>query len=214
MSEIEVGKRTGRCSATGRVFEEGERYCAALIETPEGVDRRDYALDAWQGPPEGTLCFWHGRVPVRAQKGPVTVNADLLTRLFCRLEEETSPGRQQFRFMLALLLMRKRILRLSDTIQDGDEEYWELTLMSDRSTHRVLNPRLSPEATERLSEQLTAVLSGEIDAMEWLEDDLSDADDESGREEPLAGGESLATAGTPADDQAHAEPTEHTDAPS
>lgn len=167
----EIVRSTGKCAVTGRDFAEGEAYYAVLLDSPDGFVRKDIALDAWSGPPEQTFCYWRARVPVRDRKrSPLSVDQAMLVHLFNRLEDEESPRKQQFRFVLALLLMRKRRLKLDKTIQEGSEEYWILRLTEDQSEHRVLNPRLTDEEVDRLSAQLTAVLNGEVEAVESLEE--------------------------------------------
>jgi hypothetical protein len=179
--DYDIGKRTGKCSATERSLAEGESYYAVLLETAEGFERRDYTLDSWEGPPEGAFCYWRGRVPTKDRsKGPVVVDTALLMQLFMGLEEEEAQAKQQFRFILSLLLMRKRLLKLSGTVEEDGKEYWRLVLMSDKSEHRVLNPQLSPQEVERLSAQLTAILTGEAapsEALEWTEVPQPDEDE-------------------------------------
>ncbi len=173
-SEWEFSRSSGHCAVTGRALAEGESYYAVLFETPQGFERRDCSLDAWTGPPEGHFCYWRASVPVKnKQSGPVAVDYELLTQFFLKLEESDCEVRQQFRFVLALLLMRKRILRLEKTDRDGGQEYWVMRLVSDQSEHRVLNPRLGPEEVARLSQQLTAILSGDAQAIELLQSNES-----------------------------------------
>ncbi len=167
--EYEIARGSGRCTATARELAEGEVYYAVLFETNEGFERRDFAADAWTGPPQGHFCYWRAKVPPRHRKpGTVVVDHPLLTSFFCRLEDQKSELRQQFRFVLALLLMRKRILKLDGTVREGDRESWRLRLVADQSEHLVLNPRLSDEQIERLSAQLTAILSGDAMMIEAL----------------------------------------------
>jgi hypothetical protein len=169
-TDWELARTTGRCAATGRTFTAGEAYCAALFDTPAGLERRDYGLDAWSGPPEGSFCHWRGRIPVREKKpSAIEFDPQMLTQLFVGLEENPSETRQQFRFVLGLLLMRKRLLRLEGADREGEQEYWRLRLIADKSLHRLLNPRLTDEQIARLSAQLTALLSGEVEAIEFLE---------------------------------------------
>lgn len=169
-NEWEVARATGRCAVTGRSFAEGQAYYAALFENPTGFERRDYSTESWTGPPEGCFCYWRGRVPVRDKKGAVlTFDAETLTRLFLNLEEEESEARQQFRFVLALLLMRKRLLRFEGSHREGDREYWQMRLMADKSLHPVMNPRLTDEQVGRLSEQLKALLTDGVESFELLE---------------------------------------------
>ncbi len=167
MSDWEVARTSGKCAATGRDFNEGEAYYAVLFEGPEGLERRDYSIDAWTGPPEGTYCYWRARVPVRDRKpGAAAIDTELLTQLFLRLEDEPSEQSQQFRFVLGLLLMRKRLLRFEQTMRDGEREFWQMRLSGDQSLHQVLNPQLNSEQVDRLSTALIAILSGQVDAIE------------------------------------------------
>lgn len=180
MNEWEVARSTGQCAATHRPLAEGESYYAVLVQGPdESVERKDYSLDAWTGPPPESICCWRGRVPFRDKKRhtPSAVDHELLTHLFLRLEDQESEPAQQFRFVLALLLMRKKILKYEQIVRDDDREYWQMRLVSEQSIHQVLNPRLSNEQIDRLGAQLLGVLTGEIDSVESLEALESNNDD-------------------------------------
>jgi hypothetical protein len=193
MTEWEIQRGTGRCAVTGRAFAEGEAYYASLLESETGIERREYALDAWTGPPEGSFCHWRGRVPVKdRKKASIAIDNTVLLHLFQRLEDDASEVKQQFRFVLALLLMRKRLLRFEQTVHDGEREYWQMRLVGEQSLHQVINPRLLDEQVDRLSTQLTAILSGDADAVEFLErpeDEMSGAGPapQTGAESPEAG---------------------------
>ncbi len=169
-SDWEISRATGKCVTTGRELAEGEFYYTALFENPQGFERRDYSLEGWTGPPEDSFCHWKTRMPVRGKKPSViAVDSALLVTLFNRLEEDTSEMRQKFRYVLALLLMRKRLLRFERSVREDDREFWHMRLLADQSQHRILNPQLSPEEIERLSAELTAILSGDASAISAIE---------------------------------------------
>jgi hypothetical protein len=171
MNDWEVARSTGRCAATGRELAEGEEFYAVLLQGPEGLERKDFSLDAWTAPPPESLCHWRGHIPVKDKKRHTisAVDHELLTQLFLRLEDQDSEPAQQFRFVLALLLMRKKILKYEQIVRDDDREYWQMRLVSEQSVHQVLNPRLSNEQVDRLGTQLLGVLTGEIDSVEALD---------------------------------------------
>lgn len=171
-NDYEISRTTGKCAATGREFKKNDFYYAALFDSPQGFERKDYSLDAWTGPPENCFCYWKGRVPVREKK-PTTIAIDnsILMNLFCRLEDDSSEMRQKFRFVLALLLMRKRLVRFEKAIRSEDREYWQVRLVAEQSVQQVLNPHLSEQEIERLSGQLTAILSGDVAAIAELEEE-------------------------------------------
>jgi len=170
MDQYQIGSSTGVCAATGRDLAEGEDYYAVLFEDGDSFRRADYALDAWQGPPQGAYCHFRTRIPVRQEKKKrVFVDDDVLVGFFLRLADETEPARLQFRFVLALILMRKRILRYEATHREDEAEYWEMRFAGRhgvsagdaRGLHRVLNPHLSDEQIAGVADQLGAILHGE-----------------------------------------------------
>ena len=55
--------------------------------------------------------FWRTSVPAGTAKKKLLVDDSVLLDLFARLEDKTDKQDVQFRFVLALILMRKRILR-------------------------------------------------------------------------------------------------------
>lgn len=164
----EVEAATGRCAATGRILEEGEEFYTVLFEQGESFTRLDYSLEVWQGPPEDAYCHFKTRVPIKEKQKKVFVDDEVLVGFFERLADETEPVRVQFRFVLALILMRKRLLRYEgSTMQDG-VEVWEMTLTrpgpdkSRGSLHRVVNPQLSDDQIEAVSRELSAILRQEV----------------------------------------------------
>ncbi|MCH8149435.1 MAG: hypothetical protein IH987_15875, partial [Planctomycetes bacterium] len=118
----QVASASGVCGKTGRALSEGEEFYTVLFEEGESFRREDFAADSWDGPPEGCFCFFRSRKPVKEKKKKLLVDGEMLIGFFHRLEDETEPVRVQFRFVLALLLMRKRILQYeSSNTTDGLE---------------------------------------------------------------------------------------------
>jgi len=161
----EVEPAVGRCAATGRHLEEGEEFYSALFEDGEGFRRCDYSLDSWNGPPEGSYCHFKSRVPIKQKRKKLLVDNEILVSFFLRLGDESEPARLHFRFVLALILMRKRLLRYEGSVVEGGVEVWRMVQASDRSEHRVVNPRLTDEQIEGVSSQLSAILHGDMG--EW-----------------------------------------------
>jgi len=105
------------CADTGKTLAPGDKYCAVLCEEGEKYVRRDYAADAWRGPPAGAIAHWSGRVPAsRAARKP-TFNDEMLADWFYHLLDRTEPDRVNFRYVVALLLMRRKRLKFEDVIR-------------------------------------------------------------------------------------------------
>lgn len=172
MAQYEIAPLTGTCCSSGQQLQPGEAFYAVLLETPEGFERRDYSLAAWQGPPEGHFCFWKSRIPEKKEKKRLLVDNDVIVNLFIRLASAEQPIKLHFRFVLGLILMRKRLLKYDRTTTHSDgRECWWLRLVADGSMHEVLNPRLTDDQIHDVSRELGAILHGDYAAFAQLTDE-------------------------------------------
>ena len=169
MQQWEVQTATGRCAASGRELGEGEEFYTVLFAEGDSFRRADYSSQAWTEPPEGAFCHFKSRVPVKEPKKKLLVNDQLLVGFFERLAGETVPIRVQFRFVLALILMRKRLLKYESSGVESGVEVWEMTLRRDQSRHRVVNPNLTEDEVETVSRELSAILHDDMGA--WADQD-------------------------------------------
>ena len=166
----QIESLTGRCAATGRVLAEGEEFYTVLLEDGESFRRVDYSLDAWQGPPQGAFSHFRTRVPVKEKRKRLLVDNEILAHFFLRLADQSEPLRLQFRFVLALILLRKRLLRYEETTIEDGREIWRMTLTLDKTTHQVVNPHLTDDQIEGVSSQLSAILHGDMGHWTQLDD--------------------------------------------
>jgi len=180
MQQWEVGSATGRCAVSGRELVQGEEFYTVLFAEGDSFRRADYSIEAWTGPPEGAFCHFKSRVPVKEAKKRLLVNDQVLIGFFERLAGETVPIRVAFRFVIALILMRKRLLKYESSGVESGVETWEMMLMRDHSRHQVVNPNLSDDEVETVSRELSAILHDDMGA--WA--DRDEACDESPTEHP------------------------------
>ena len=182
-SSYDIQRPTGQCAFTDRTFEPGEAYIATLVEVDQpagaagaaglGLKRIDVALAAWeQGRrPDELFCFWRATVPLPDGKEKLFVDDDVLMNLFRRLEDAQQPDRQAFRFVLALMLMRKRMLKYGSSEQRRDatgaeQEWWLMRGKSvagaEPEAFDVLNPGLDEQRLVQVAEQLGEILEAEL----------------------------------------------------
>jgi hypothetical protein len=82
---------------------------------------------------------------------------------FERLAEETDPDKINFRFVLTLILMRKRKLKYDSSRTEGSDEIWTLKVTSEKRTVDVINPHLNEEQIEQLSSQMGEIMQVDIE---------------------------------------------------
>ena len=108
MDEWEINKPLGQCCGTGKKIEPGEEYFAALVETDQGLQRHDYRVDYWEQKKPCVFCHWKTQIPFPDQKKQIFIDENMLMAFFERLAQETDQEKINFRFVLTLILMRKR----------------------------------------------------------------------------------------------------------
>ena len=162
MQEWEIDKSLGRCFGTDKNIEHGEDYFAALVETEQGLKRRDFCVDYWQENKPKAYCYWKTKLPNPDQKKQLFVDEDMLMSLFERLGQETEQEKINFRYVLALILMRKRRLKYDSSKNENDREIWRLRVAGSKEFVEVMNPHLDKEQIEQLSSQVGQILQVDL----------------------------------------------------
>jgi len=136
---------------------------AALKETPEGFIRSDCCMDCWPAfDHNGVLAFWQTTMPRGEQKTRLFVDDTVLCDLFERLAAVTETPKLNFRFVLGLILMRKRLLIYERTRTEDQRELWSVRLKGREDLMDLLNPKLGEEQVKEVSQQLGEILQQEL----------------------------------------------------
>jgi hypothetical protein len=161
MTDYQIQSSTRRCAITGRELHPGERYYSVLLDEGSSFTRKDFSLEAWEGPPAGAFSFWQSRLAAgEAQRRPL-IDDEMLMECLNRLEGEDDPSRLSFRFVLALLLMRRKRLRLEESRREGGQEVLALRCARTGARYRVLDPGLSDEELESVQDEVFRALGWE-----------------------------------------------------
>jgi hypothetical protein len=161
MTEYQIQANTRRCAATGRELRPGERYFSVLLEEQGKFVRRDYSGEAWQGPPPQAFSFWAGRIPADEGNRRPPIDDEMLVECFGRLEGQTDPARVNFRYVIALLLLRRKRFKFEEARMEGGQEVLSLRCVRTRALHRVVNPRLTEEEMTAVQDEVFKVLGWE-----------------------------------------------------
>ena len=159
----EVGRPHGKCFVTGNPIAPGEKFMAALRETPIGFERLDISLQAWpQFDRKDIVGFWQTTMPVGEQKKKLFVDDQVLCELFERLATTEEPAKLQFRFVLGLILMRKRMLVYESSRTEADRELWTVRFKGREDKLDLLDPKLTEQQVADVSRQLGEILNEEL----------------------------------------------------
>ena len=164
-----IARRARACASCARGFAEGEAHFS-LLRLEGVIARLDRCVACFQAAPASPEEFYWKTRYARDPRRRLAIDVEALREAFSRMPAEGSdPG---LRYLLALLLTRKRVLRLLETRRGEAGEPDRLILSPGKGSPErleVVVPEMTPERVEELRSQLRVLL---------------------GIEEPGAGGES------------------------
>jgi hypothetical protein len=160
MIDYQIQPSSRRCFLTGRELQAGERCYSVLLDENGKLVRRDYSPEAWQGPPPEAFSFWAGRIPLPQGRRRPVFDDDVLLDCFHRLEGQPEPGRVKLRYVLGLMLLRRKRFRFEETRQEEGHEVLVLRCTRTGTHHLVINPGLDED-------ELVAVQEDVFQALGW-----------------------------------------------
>jgi hypothetical protein len=168
VAEIEwnIAKAGPHCCLCNSGFAVDAPYFSALLQEPSGLTRKDYCGNCFQTQrPAEVFYFWKTQVPAedpearKAWKQRPVVDIDYVFDFFKRLEGEAGPQKVAFRYILALMLTRKKIL-VSDSrtsLPDGSSAQIFAEKRGGQK-HTVVEPSLSEDEISSVSAELGVLL--------------------------------------------------------
>jgi hypothetical protein len=170
--EYEISHAGDACAACGKQMQPGEELVATVqpggeTDGQEVFVRRDFCAPCWSADGEklagpDSLGTWRTRVPRAKEKKKLFVDDEVLAGFFQRLEGVEDPSRQQFRFVLALVLMRKRMLVYDRSEATDAGDVWTLHFRGRDGAWRVVDPKMDEDKIAEVSRQLGEILQGEL----------------------------------------------------
>ncbi|MGQ9503886.1 MAG: hypothetical protein ACUVQG_02115 [Thermogutta sp.] len=123
----------------------------------------DYSAEAWHGPPNECIAWWRTQLPTIGQKKR-WAPSEVMLRLFEELAD--SPDQADMRYVLGLLMIRRRILRLEGSRQTEDNTE-VLTLFCPRNDTTYQVPVVVPaeDRLQQIGQQIANLLEGDENEM-------------------------------------------------
>jgi hypothetical protein len=157
MIDYEIQRCTRRCAATDRELKDGEVCYSVLVPEGAAVVRRDYSAEAWPGPPEAVIGWWKTTVVDPHAGRLYWAPNDVMLNYFERLLEQ--PGTEDARYVLALLLVRRRVLRVEGHDRDaGGREKLVLHCNRNEAIYHVTETMPTSERALAIQQQLAELL--------------------------------------------------------
>lgn len=210
-----IRSRARQCAITEKPFEEGQTIVTALFPDPEssGYLRKDFSVEAWDGDDAETdaaFSFWRSTYepPVQQEKVDPMEKEDPET-LLRRLVDEDEEHTENVRYILAVMLERKKLLRETDsqTIPTGVLRVYEHRKTGD--AFLIRDPNIPLDEVEKVQEEVILLLEHggripepEEETAEESEGGESEAGEPQAGESEAAAGDSTETGESVADEVA------------
>jgi len=178
MADYKLGRRAPECAATGNPFQEGEEIISAIFSgEDEGFERRDYSVSGFEGV-TGYHSYWRAQIPVTVEDER-KLDYDLAFEFFQRLrrddEEQTAP----LVYLLALLLGRKRRIKLKGFGRGKGGETLKVVVAGDEEDEalELPVPDLGEDDAGRLQDDLNRLFGIEVPEPEADAEGEAETDD-------------------------------------
>jgi hypothetical protein len=155
-TEFEVQRCSRHCAASERLLEPGEEFFSMLVEEGEEMVRQDFSREAWQGPPEESIGWWKATMPMPDAHKVHWAPNDVLLDYFERLEDDEA--QRDMRYIMALLLVRRRVARHEETQSEGGQETMTIYCPRREKSYPVLVIDPTQQRAEEIQNELTQLL--------------------------------------------------------
>ena len=158
-----VAKAQDKCHLCQGQILPDQKFMAALRETPSALERLDVCNSCWTSfDKSGLLAYWQTTMRPPTAKKQIFVDDEVLCELFERLADAQEPAKLQFRFVLGLILMRKRRIVYESTRIQAEKEIWSVRFRGREALLDLLNPKLDEQQIGQVSTQLGEILDADL----------------------------------------------------
>ncbi len=162
-----INRGTKTCFLCEKTFPEEEVYFSALYDEKNAFIRNDFCVECWGKKGDADIfSYWKTKVPKKPETVQMYANIDVFYDLFNKLENENDLLRINFRYVLSIYLMRKKILKLISSHKSNGNEYLVLLNVKEGKETEVLKPQLTKEEVLSVTEEIGKLVnySPEINA--------------------------------------------------
>jgi hypothetical protein len=160
MTEWDIQSRADACTGCRRPFADKEAYHTLLSLDGAGYARRDLCGGCFAGATrDGVISYWQGEYKVPPPPPPEAIQKETAETLLRKLVESTDPSHAAARYILAVMLERKRILKHRDTVHE--ENGGELLVYEHGRTGESFtlpDPHLRLDQLAHVQEEVAALL--------------------------------------------------------
>lgn len=159
-AEWDIKRRADACAKTGRAFREGEHFYTLLFHDKEGFRREDLSEEAWRERNDNIqpFSFWRSRFEPPPPPEPEPLEKETAEDLLRRYMEENNAQHTNARYILALMLERKRLLKQVEAKETADGRTLVYEHVKTGDVFVIPEPQLRLDQIESLQAEVAGLL--------------------------------------------------------
>jgi hypothetical protein len=161
LSEWQIKSRAHACARTHAPFSEGEVIYTLLFRDESGFRREDICEAAWPSYQETIqpFSFWKSTYENPPPPPPEPLPKESVETHLRKLIQEDQPAETNARYILALMLERKKTLKQVDVRQTGNERVLIYEHAKTGEVFLILDPQLRLDQLDSVQAEVYAFLS-------------------------------------------------------
>jgi hypothetical protein len=161
LSEWEIKARARHCARTQAAFEDGATIYTLLFRDRAAFRREDISETAWQEIKEtvAPFSFWKSKFQAAPPAAPEPLPKESVEELLRRLVDEDLPEHLNARYVLAILLERKRTLKQVDIRESAEEKILVYEHVKTGEAFIIPDPRLRLDQLDSVQEEIYSLLA-------------------------------------------------------
>ena len=165
MVDFPIRKPSEACASCEGPFENEQPMFSMIVLGENEPGRRDVCVPCFESrdvDAEREFAFWRTRRSVDGpERRPIDFN--VLRDLFFRMVEHHGGEYGKLCYLLGLVLLRKRVVKLEEFISEDGRDYLVVTSKSRPEPLKLEAPELVPSEFDELREKLMALLDVDLD---------------------------------------------------
>ena len=164
MMEWHIQSRAHACQRSGRQFQDGETYHTLLLDTKAGFERMDLCVEAFREASQELMArsnlvsHWKGVYEAPPPVPPEAIRKDDAESLLRRLLENRDPRHAASAYILAVMLERKRILRVKGQSRDSGRRIFVYEHPRSGDLFSIIDPDLQLHQLEAVQREVAQLL--------------------------------------------------------
>lgn len=165
MIDWNIQSRAHGCQACGRHFEDKQPYHTLLFDEKQGFNRLDVCPACWQtqfsqGARErkGFISYWQGIYEAPPPAPPDPVQKETVEGLLRKIMELNDPRYAAASYILAVMLERKRLLKVKEQIKREDQRLFIYEHPQTGDIFTIPDPNLQLDQLEQVQHDVADLL--------------------------------------------------------